>query len=349
MQFRPPPVTGVIYNTTMSRPDAALSLALLYGFEGKREARVASIAITENSLGAALFADSVFRFYQLGPIPNANRALPIGLAADKPFPPDSKPVQAVLSRLDERGEPVYKRGIRRVPDTAEVTALMRNSMTYFQDGMVAVILSAPATYLARMMDYPGALDLIKSKVRVLVVSECKQDPVAMRRVLADWPSAVVFCGADIGASLVYPGSAMETDFSWAKAHPVVDFYRNAQAMPYDTPLLDPAAIAYAVHPETGNFKASEAGTIEVLDSSELRWTSAPTGPHKRLVVDPDKRETALAGLRQIISAKPVPPPPRRRFTPEELEKLRLQREEEQRKRELEEKKKLASPPSPITR
>src|SRR5688500_3405185 len=122
MQFGgPPPVVGVVYNTTMSRPDAALTLALLYGFEGKREGRVASIAVTENSLGAAAFADAVFRFYQLGPIPNANRVLPIGLAADKPLPPDPPTVKAVLERVNEKGEPAYQRGMRRVSDTAEVT------------------------------------------------------------------------------------------------------------------------------------------------------------------------------------------------------------------------------------
>src|SRR5688500_11664878 len=122
MQFGPPPVTGVVYNTTMSRPDAALTLALLWGLEGKREARVASVAITENSFGAAAFADAVFRFYQLGPIPNTNRMLAVGLAIDKPLPPDAPAVKAVLSRADEKGEPVYKR-LRRVTDTSEVTAL----------------------------------------------------------------------------------------------------------------------------------------------------------------------------------------------------------------------------------
>src|SRR4051794_8117687 len=111
MQFGGPPQTpGIVYNTTLSRPDAALSLALLYGFEGKREARVASVAITENGLAAATFADAVFRFYQLGPVPNANRSLPVGLAADKPLPPDAPFVKAILDRVDEKGEKIYKRG-----------------------------------------------------------------------------------------------------------------------------------------------------------------------------------------------------------------------------------------------
>src|SRR5688500_14014246 len=191
MQFGgPPPVVGIIYNTTMSRPDAALTLALLYGLENKREARVASIAVTENSLAAAAFADAVSRVYQLGPPPNANRVLPIGLPADKPLPPDGPMFKAALDKTNEKGEPLYRRAIKRVSDTAEVSALMRNSLAYFPDGMVAVILSAPATYLAKIFDYAGTKDLIKSKVRTLIVSDSPQDPAAMRRVLAEWPSPV---------------------------------------------------------------------------------------------------------------------------------------------------------------
>ena len=341
MQFGPPPVTGVVYNTTMSRPDAALTLALLWGLEGKREARVASIAITENSFGAAAFADAVFRFYQLGPLPNTNRMLAVGLAIDKPLPPDAPAVKAVLSRTDDKGEPVYKR-LRRVTDTSEVTALMRNSLAYFQDGKAVVVLSAPATYLARALDYAGTKDLIKTKVRTLVVSECKQDPAAMKHVLAEWPTPIVYCGRDVGDALLYPGTAIEQDFAWTKAHPVVDFYRAAKPMPYDTPAQDLAAVFYAAKPDSGLLTLSDAGTLEALDDGGLRFTAGPDGKHKRLVLDPAKKDTLLTTLREIVSAKPVPPPPRRRFTPEEIEKLRRQREEEQKKREAEEKK-LATP------
>ena len=337
MQFRRSPVVGVVYNTTLSRPDAALALALLYGLEGKRESRVASIAVTENSLGAAMFADAVFRFYQLGPMPNANRTLPIGLAADKRLPPDPPFVQAVLERTDDKGEPLYGRGLRRVSDTAEVTALMRNSLAYFEDGFVAVVLGAPATYLARILDYAGTRDLIRAKVRTTIVSECRQDAAAMRRVLAEWPSPLVFCGADVGAALPYPGSSIEQDFAWTRAHPVVDFYRAWKAMPYDAPAQDPAAVLYAVRPDAGFFSLS-SGTIEVLDDGALRFAPSAEGKHRRLAVDPTKQEALLAALREVVTARPVPPPQRGRFTPEELEKLRREREEEQRKRELEERK-----------
>jgi hypothetical protein len=343
MQFGgPPPVVGIIYNTTMSRPDAALTLALLYGLENKREARVASIAVTENSLGAAMFVDAVSRIYQLGPPPNANRVLPIGLAADKPLPPDGAAVKVALDRVDEKGQPAYRRNIRRLSDTAEVTALMRNSLSYLPDGMVAVVLSAPATHLARVLDYGGSLDLLKAKVRTLIVSDGKQDPVAMRRVLAEWPSPVVFCGRELGQALPYPGSTIEADFDWAKSHPVVDYYRAAKRMPFDTPSQDLAAVLHAVRPQSDLLQLSEPGSIEVLDSGEMQFTPNPGGKHKRLIVDPAKKDAVLAAFREVLHTKPVAPPQRRRPSPEEIEKLRQEREEEQKKRELEEKK-VATP------
>ena len=345
MQFRQPPIGGIVYYTTMSRPDAALALALLYGFEGKREARVASIAVTENSLGAATFVDSVYRFYQIGPLANANRVLPIGLAADKPLPQDSAMVKAAIGRVNEKGEPAYPTGLRRVSDSAEVTALMRNSLAYFHDGFVTVVLSAPATYLARILDYAGTRDLIKSKVKLLIVSECKQDVSAMRRVLAEWPTPIAFCDRELGEALPYPSASIERDFAWTPAHPVVDFYRAYKPMPYDAPAQDLAAVLYAARPDSGLLKLSETGSLEVLDDGAMRFTPNDSGKHKRLVVDPSNKEKVLAAIREIVTAKPVPPPPRRRFTPEELEKLQKEREEEQKKRDLQDKKLAVPPPA----
>jgi len=343
MQFGAPALTGVVYNTTMSRPGAALSLALLYGLEGKREARPASIAITENGFAAAAFADAVYRFYQLGPLPNANRVLPIGLAADKPLPPDGAAFKAVIEKKNEKGEAVYVRGVRRVPDTAEPTALMRNSLAYFPDGKAVAVLSAPATYMARILDYAGTRELIAQKIQHLVICEGPQDAKAMRRLLADWPTPVVFAGRDVGEALPFPAASLEKDFAWTAHHPVVDYWRAVQAAPVDEPGLELGAILYAVRPKTDGFVLSEPGVLEIGDGGEVRWTPGGAGRHRRLTVDPAKRDAIVATLREMLTAKPVAPPPRRRFTPEELDELRKKREEENRKREEEERKKAATP------
>lgn len=308
--FAGPPLTAIVYNTTLRRPDSALALALLYGLEGKREVRAGAVAVSENGLGAAAFADVMFRFYQLGAIPNSNRVAPVGLAADKPLPPDSTAVKTVLERVNEKGEPAYRRGIRRVPDTSEITAQMRNALAYFADGTMVYVLSAPATYLARTMNYPGVLDQIKAKVKTLVVVEGKQDVLAMRKVLADWPGKVVFCGRSVGDSLLYPGAALEADFTWTPAHPVVDYYRAAGTMPYDTAALDAAAILYAGRP--GEFQLSEPGTLEVTDAGEVRLAPGGAGKHTSLQLDSAKKDAVMTSMRELIAAKPVPPPARRR-------------------------------------
>ena len=88
MQFQGKQPLGVIYNTSMSRPDAALALALLYGFTGLREARPGAVCVNGAGLKAAIFCDLVARFYTPGPPRNGNQSLAPGLATDTDLPPD---------------------------------------------------------------------------------------------------------------------------------------------------------------------------------------------------------------------------------------------------------------------
>ena len=60
-----PPV-GVVFDTDMGNGiDDALALALLYGLDGKNEARVAAIAVSKPNLNAAALCD-VIRVATLG-------------------------------------------------------------------------------------------------------------------------------------------------------------------------------------------------------------------------------------------------------------------------------------------
>src|SRR6267154_490894 len=99
--FGAKPPLGVIYNTSMSRPDAALALSVLSAFEGKRESRMGSICVNGAGLGTAIFCDIVTKFYQLGPPRNGNQSLPIGLAAVDPLPPDAPMVLPAVERQPE--------------------------------------------------------------------------------------------------------------------------------------------------------------------------------------------------------------------------------------------------------
>src|SRR5450755_4150820 len=92
-RFGQKPPIGVIYNTSMSRPDAALALAELYGFEEKRDSRMGSVCVVGAGLNTAMFCDMVGRMYMPGPTRNGNHVLSVGLAAVNPLPPDSPMVK----------------------------------------------------------------------------------------------------------------------------------------------------------------------------------------------------------------------------------------------------------------
>ena len=308
MQFRgqPQPLC-VVYNTSMSRPDAALALAALYGYEGKREARLMAVAVNDAGLDAAIFCDLVVQFYtsRSGRVPDSNRFLPIGLAAKEPLPGNPAFLKTVIERRDEKGELAYPRSIRRVADTSEVAAMLRNSLTGVQDKNGVMILSAPATDLDRALALPGVRELVAAKVKTLVVCEtsASKDPAALRRVLAAWPTAVVLCGLGVGEALAYPAASIEKDFAWATPHPVVDAYKAFQPMPYDAKTLDLAAVVYAVHPELGFFDLSEPGTISVADDGKLELKPAAGGKHRSLTVAAAKSAGLLKTYVDIASLK----------------------------------------------
>lgn len=255
--FGGPQPIGVVYITTMDRPDAALALAQLYGFQGKRESRIGSVCVTGAGFQAAVYCDILNRFYQPGPIRNGNQLLPVGLPVVKPFPPDPPMVRIAIDGK-------YDRTIKRVTDTSVPEAVIRNGVIFNAEAVM--ILSAPATYLAKSLDLQGVKELYKERVKRLVIVDAgatRQDAAALKRVESEFPSPIVWCKAETGEALLFPGARVETDFAWAPAHPVVDAYRAYKPMPYDAPSHDLAATFYATHP-TSEFFTVEDKTLKVV-------------------------------------------------------------------------------------
>jgi hypothetical protein len=256
----------------------------------------------------------VTRFYQLGPARNANQVLPVGLAAVDPLPADPAMVKPAVERRDEKGAPRYAHGVEKLSDTSLAEAVLRNGVIF--NAEAAVVLSAPATYLARSLDLLGVKDLYRERVKRLVIVDTgspQQDAAALRRVIAEWPSPVFYCGPEVGQALPFPGSAIEKDFAWAPAHPVVDAYRAVGQMPYDAPSYDLAAAHFAVHPDSGFFQLSEPGSLTVSDSGLMKFV-AGGGRVRSLTADPAKRDQAIQSFVEMASAKPVAPPQRFRRT-----------------------------------
>jgi len=281
------PAIGVVYNTSMSRPDAALALAALCAFQTRGEARIGSVCVTGAGLDSAIFCDILSRFYAAPR--NTNEALPVGLADIHPLPPDSPMVKSAVDH-----DPPYSHSIRKIADTAQAEAVLRNGVLYNSE--TVVILSAPATNLANTLDLLGVKDLYRERVKRLVLVDSaalRQNPSALQKVWAEWPSPIVWCGREVGELLPFPASSIEKDFVWAPAHPLVDAYRAFRSMPYDAPTYDLAALYFALRPDSEFFRLSEP------DAQTAR----------RLIVDPSKRGQILEVFVEIVATKP---PPQRR-------------------------------------
>lgn len=304
------PSVGVVYDTGMHRSCEALALALLYGFEGKNEARLTAVSVSASNLNAAAYCEAVGQFY-------TSRTMPVGMSTDGKLPDDSPLFTVPLTRRDADGKPVYRTTIRKLNDTADAPALIRNVFTAQVDGNAVVIMSGPASNLARLLALRGVNELIKQKVRCLVIAaggypEGQPDPYlladipAAKRLLAEWPGPVVACGSEVGAALPFPAAALERDFAWSQAHPVADAYRAYRPMPYDAPADALAAALYAVHPMENYFRLSEPGTIRVATDGRTRFSPAADGKHRYLLVDPAQKDRVMKVFEEVASAKPVP-------------------------------------------
>ena len=301
-----PPI-AISYVTSMARPDAALALAAIHGLEGRRESRTGAICVAGGGLEAAIFCDIVERFYAVGPPRGSNEVLPIGLDLVTPLPPDAPMVRAVVERKNDKGELVYPRSIRKPTDTALAEAQLRNGVASRRE--VAFVLSAPAGPLARVLDLQGVKDLFAARVRRLVLVDSgapQADVPALRRVLREWPSPVVWCSREVGESLAFPGNSVTTDFGWTSAHPVADAYRAFKAMPYDAPSYDLAAAYYAARPDAGFFHVSATGSLSVSDAGRVMFTPGG-GTALSLGVEPSMREALLRDFVAVTSARPRSP------------------------------------------
>ena len=314
-QAKPP--VGILYDSDFgNRIGPALALCLLYGLDGKNEARVVSISVSKPNLKAAGLAEVFGRFYAgavSGNFGATGRNLPVGLASDGGDASDT-PMLGVLAKKDAEGKLAFEHGLHSINDTADPVPLLRNALTSQYDQNCLVILNGPATNLARLLALPDSKGWIERKARVLVISggpfPAAPHVAALRKVLAEWPGAIAFVGDDVGAAVRYPAASIETDFSWSPAHPLVEAYRAAGTMPYDASTAELAGVLYAIREKEKFFGVSAAGTLQVSDDGKVSLTPGAGGRHRQLVPDAAQQEKLLKTYIELVTAKPVPRAPR---------------------------------------
>src|ERR1035437_8151471 len=153
----------VIFDTDMGNDvDDALALAMLHALESRGECRLLGVTVTKDNPWAAVYVDLVNTFYGRGQIP-------VGMVKGSGVTPEnSKMIQAPAERRRVDGTLVYPRRLASVAEAVEAVALLR-LLTAAQDGTVVIVQVGFSTNLARLLDAPADVELVKRKVKLLSV------------------------------------------------------------------------------------------------------------------------------------------------------------------------------------
>ena len=117
---------------------------------------------------------------------------------------------------------------------------MRNALSAQYDGNAAMVCCGETGNLKRLLELPGAKDLIRAKARTLVVTGSAP---------AGWPTPVIVASEDFGRAILFPAVSIEEQFAYAAAHPIPIAYRAYKSMPYDATTTAMSALLYAATPE----------------------------------------------------------------------------------------------------
>jgi inosine-uridine nucleoside N-ribohydrolase len=299
----------VIFDTDMGNDvDDALALAMLHALESRGECRLAAVTITKDNPWSAVYVDLVNAFYKRGRIP-------VGMVHGGVTPEDAVMIRRPSERRNADGSWVYPRRLASGNEAPEAVALLRRVLAEEKDGSVVIVQVGFSTNLARLLDAPEDVALIKRKVKLLSVMagnfaqqkpefNVQKDTASAHKLFAQWPTPIVASGFEIGEKLLFPAARIEHDFAWAPEHPVVDAYRAYKQMPYDRQTWDLTAVLYAVRPGGDYFGLSAPGRIQSDDAGRTQFTADAAGTHRYLVLNEAQRARTLETL-VLLASQPV--------------------------------------------
>ena len=287
----------VIFDTDMGNDvDDALALAMLHALESRGECRLIGVTITKDNPWAAIYVDLVNTFYGRGQIP-------VGMVKSGVTPESSRMIQVPAERRRADGSLVYPRRLA-AGEAPEAVGLLRRLLAAEKDGSVVIVQVGFSTNLARLLDDPADVELVKRKVKLLSVMagnfaqakaefNVQKDTASARKLFERWPGEIVVSGFEIGEAMRFPAPSIEKDFAWAADHPVAEAYRNYMKMPYDRQTWDLTAALYAVRPEGGYFGLSPRGRITSDDKGLTHFQADAAGRHRYLTIGEGQRARTL--------------------------------------------------------
>ena len=306
----------IIFDTDLGNDiDDALALAMLHSFESRGESLLLATTTSKDHPKSAVFLDAINTFY-------GRPDIPIGAVKSGETRKEGRFLQLV-DRKDENGYH-YPRDLPHVEDAI---SLLRSTLANEEDGSVVLIQVGFFTNLRRLLESEPdvhsklqGIELVRRKVKLLSIMAGSFQTIddenhyiewnvlidiPSAQILArDWPTEIVWSGAEIGLSIPYPATSIEQDYNYVKYHPLKEGYYLYKPPPHNRPTWDLTSVLYAVRPDRDYFDLSVSGKVTVEDDGFTRFDAVEGGRDRFLKVDKLQIERLKATLVQLSSEPP---------------------------------------------
>ncbi len=316
-----PPVK-LIFDTDIGNDcDDVLALGMIHSLQSRGECELLAVTITKDHKLAAAFTDAVNTFYGRGEIP-------IGVCRSGVTSEQGK-FNGLATQMDG-GKLRYPHDLKSGADAPNAVDVLRKTLAAADDGSIVIAQVGFSTNLANLLSSKadnhsplGGKELVQKKVRLLSVMagafkqivgdtghlythkeyNVHKDVASARKLVAGWPTPIIWSGFEIGKNLTYPHQSILHDYRYVKHHPLPEAYTLYNPPPHDRPTWDLTSVLYAVRPDAGYFDLSPVGQVIVDEKGYTTFKEQKNGRDRYMILRDEQKQRATEAL-MLLSSQP---------------------------------------------
>ena len=313
----PGPVRMIFDTDIGNDVDDTLAMGVIHALQNRGECKLLAVTITKDNQYAAPMVGLINTFYKR---PN----IPVGIVRGGVTPDDGQYLKQVVLMKNEKSGEAFPSAIQPGSTVLEATGLLRKLLAAEEDGAVVVVQVGFSTNFARLMESGpdtvsplSGMELIRKKVRLLSIMagafDSKYTHVeynigcdlpAAKKLIAEWPTPIVFSGFEIGDMIQYPSASIQNDYNYVPYHPLKTAYHHYRGLESDQATFDLTSVLYAVRPNRGYFDLSEPGTVVLDENGRTSFKPDANGKHRYMKVS----ATQIAQVREALCLLCSEPP-----------------------------------------
>jgi len=310
----------IVFDTDIGNDvDDVMALAVIHALQGRGECELLAVTTTKDNPYVAPVADLFNTFY-------GRPEIPIAVVKDGATKEDGRYNRQVLELKDDAGNQRYPltRSREELANLPDAVPFLRKLLAGEPDNSVVMVQVGFFTNFARLLDTPAddispltGKELIAKKVKLLSLMAGSfgeppgfreynviNDIPSAKKLIAEWPTEMIFSGHEIGRLIQHPGISMKEDYGYVKYHPLQDAYHFYRGLDNSQPTYDLTSVLYAVRPNRGYFTLSQSGTVTVQDDGQTTFTASETGKHRFMTVSPSQIIMVREAFVQLCSEPP---------------------------------------------